>query len=157
MPAPYLVLGIGNQLLGDDGVGIALLHSLLEVPSEGTNQVEFMDGGTQGLALLGHLENRKGVLLLDAINLGAAPGTVHVISAEEAMAPNQTVPTAHGSNAVELLSAAKLVGYFPEKVTIVGIEPAEIKTTIALSIPVKAAIPEGRRQALAVLAGFLFQ
>jgi hydrogenase maturation protease len=155
MRAPFLVLGIGNELLGDDGVGIALLKSLLEIPSEGSEAIEFVDGGTQGLALLGLLENRKGLLLLDAISHGAVPGTVHILHGDEVTASKQSVSTAHGSNALELLNAARLVGYLPEEVTIVGIEPGEIKTKIGLTQAVQKAVPEGRRQALAVLTGFL--
>jgi len=77
-PAPVLVLGLGNLLLGDDGVGLRLVERLAEESGFG-DAVEFVDGGTQGLALLGCLADREAVLVLDAVGLGGEPGTVHVL------------------------------------------------------------------------------
>ena len=76
-PPPILVLGLGNVLLQDDGVGPALL-GLLETLHGKDDRVQFVDGGTQGLALLGYLSDRQAVLILDAVALGAEPGSVHV-------------------------------------------------------------------------------
>ena len=74
---PVLALGLGNLLLGDDAVGLRLLEMLQAESAD--PRVEFVDGGTQGISLTGYLANRRGVLVLDAIGLGAAPRTVHVL------------------------------------------------------------------------------
>src|SRR3974377_942260 len=71
-----LALGLGNLLLGDDAVGLRLLEELRDAGGD----AEFVDGGTQGLALLGYLADRPSVVILDAVALGAAPGTVHVLA-----------------------------------------------------------------------------
>ena len=75
--APILVLGIGNTLLMDDGVGVLLVEEFRCLSSLPADEVEFLDGGTQGLALLGRMAGRRALVILDAVNLGATPGTVH--------------------------------------------------------------------------------
>src|ERR1039457_4189410 len=76
--APVLVLGLGNLLLSDDAAGLHL-EAALQAERGDSPQVEFVDGGTQGLALLDYLSNRRAVLVLDAVGLGAEPGSVHVL------------------------------------------------------------------------------
>ena len=75
--APVLVLAVGNILLGDDGCGQRVLAELATVRARWGSAVELVDGGTQGMALLGLLSGRRAVVVLDAVRLGAAPGTVH--------------------------------------------------------------------------------
>jgi len=140
-----LVLGLGNLLLSDDGLGLRLLKDL----SSGSAAAEFLDGGTQGLALLAHISNRRALIILDAVVLGAPAGTVHVLQGD-AISAHHAV-TAHGSNALELLAAARLLGDLPPTVTIIGIEPACIRTGIGLSPEVEASIPEALSRARAVL------
>jgi hydrogenase maturation protease len=140
-----LVLGLGNLLLSDDGLGLRLLEALA---AEGS-AAEFLDGGTQGLALLAYLANRRALIILDAVALGAPPGAVHVLQGD-AISAHHAV-TAHGSNALELLAAAHLLGDLPPSVTIIGIEPACIRTGMGLSPVVEAAIPEALSRARAVL------
>jgi hydrogenase maturation protease len=136
--APLLVLGVGNVLLRDDGAGAAILERLRhEVGPD--PRMDFVDGGTQGLALLAPLAGRRGLLLLDAVALGAAPGTIHILDPNEP--PARRAGTAHESNASELLAAADLVGDRPPHATLVGIEPGEIRTGIGLSPPVEGALP----------------
>jgi hydrogenase maturation protease len=142
--APILVLGLGNLLLGDDAAGLRLVERLAAESGYG-DQVEFVDGGTQGMALLGCLTGRKAVLLLDATGLGGAPGTVHVLDgpAIEALAAKRA-STAHEGNALELLAAARLLqavdGDAAPEIRLVGIEPARIATGIGLSPEVEAAM-----------------
>lgn len=151
---PVLVLSVGNQLLRDDGVGVELLAELAHDIDPCT--VEFVDGGTQGLALLSVIGGRRSVLVLDAIALGAAPGTVHVLrdeAAREARPPRAT--SAHEGNAGDLLSVAELLGERPEQVVILGVEPGLVETGIGLSPAVSRALPEAVRQARGVLAELL--
>ncbi|MFO0836795.1 MAG: hydrogenase maturation protease [Phycisphaerales bacterium] len=143
--APILVLGVGNRLLTDDGVGLELLK-LVEDRRSGHPSIEFIDGGTQGLALLGALDARSHVLILDAISpLGdsPAPGHVHDIDAGAARATKST--SAHASSVNELLAVAKLLGTMPPEVRLVGVEPEVVKTGIGLSDAVTRALPEAAR------------
>jgi hydrogenase maturation protease len=139
------VLGLGNLLLSDDGLGLRLLETLA---AEGSG-AEFLDGGTQGLALLSYLAHRRALIILDAVARGAPPGTVHVLQGDNISAHHAV--TAHGSNALELLAAARLLGDLPPSVTIIGIEPARIATGIGLSPAVEAALPEALARARTAL------
>ena len=137
--APVLVLGIGNTLLADDGVGLEVLE-LLRPELADDPRIELVDGGTQGLMLLGLLEGRQSLLLLDAIQLGAAPGHVHHVSAAQRLSfPRGT--GAHAGNASELLDAAHLLGSLPARVELVGVEPSDLSTRVGLSPVVDAALP----------------
>jgi hydrogenase maturation protease len=138
---PVLVLGLGNILLGDDGVGIALLAQVRELYSD-VAEVECMDGGTQGLALLGHLSGRKALVLLDAFSEGRAPGEISVLAKAEILRIRSTQgTTAHEGNAGELLAAAQLIGDLPAQVFLIGVEPERLRTEIGLSPTVSAALP----------------
>ena len=81
---PFLVLGLGNPLLSDDGVGLELLRAL-ESELAGDSRFELVDGGTLGVALVGLFEGRRGVLLLATRGQrDAPPGTIHVCDALQA-------------------------------------------------------------------------
>ena len=103
--------------------------------------VDLVDGGTQGLMLLSQISGRPALILLDAISLGAEPGTVHVLDASDVLRFGAGGPSAHEANAGELLRAAMLTGDLPEKVFVVGIEPESVKTGIGLSPSVAVAVP----------------
>jgi len=143
-----LVLGVGNTLLGDDAAGLAVLSELERTREAWGPAVEFLDGGTQGLALLDRIAGRHALLILDAVKLGAAPGTVHVLRSWSHAAARAS--TAHESNVAELLEASALLGELPEHVTIVGIEPDRMETGIGLSAAVRDAV--GRAVAAAKAA-----
>jgi hydrogenase maturation protease len=146
-PPPILVLGLGNVLLEDDGAGPALLTLL--ATSHGPNHlVEFVDGGTQGLALLGYLSNRQAVLILDAVALGGKPGSVHVREDAQVLdLGSSRARTAHEGNAGELLRVAALLGDLPDHVILVGVEPKSIRTGLGLSPDVQASLPAALREA----------
>ena len=146
-PAPILVLGLGNTLLSDDGVGPALLDQLSSSAQRWEGQVEFMDGGTQGLALLGRLSGRKALIIVDAVKTGAPPGTVHRMTLAELRNVNPGhASSAHEGNAGELLAAAQLVDELPDRLFVVGVEPKKIATGYGLSAPVKRALPEASKE-----------
>jgi hydrogenase maturation protease len=140
-PVPaVLVLGLGNILLGDDGVGPALVQEVGHL-YKNVHAVECVDGGTQGMALLGYLAGREALVILDAFASGCGPGTVSVLERNELMSvrgPRAT--TAHEGNAGELLTAAALVNALPKRIVLVGVEPENIRTMMGLSEPVKKAM-----------------
>jgi hydrogenase maturation protease len=127
-PAPILVLGLGNMLLSDDGLGPVLLLEWAEGESR-CGEVEFLDGGTQGLSLLGHLSGRRALIIVDALQKGEAPGTVYVLTLPEL---RKVVPgranSGHESHAGELLAAAELLDELPPQLFVVGVEPEKITT-----------------------------
>ncbi|KAF0112815.1 MAG: hydrogenase 1 maturation protease, partial [Rhodospirillaceae bacterium] len=115
-----LVLGIGNLVWGDDGFGVHAVRELVrrfDVP--GT--VELMDGGSQGLYLLPHVQASRRLLLLDAVDCGAGPGELVVLTdAEVPRFMGAHKVSMHQSGFQEVLSAAELLGETPESMTLVG-------------------------------------
>jgi hydrogenase maturation protease len=149
--APVLVLGVGNALLRDDSVGLRLLSHLSTERDKWDGAVEFLDGGTQGLALLDRIAGRRALLILDAVKLGAVPGAVHVLREWRDCAARSS--TAHESNVSELLAVSTLLGECPEQVAIVGIEPHRIVTGMELSDVVAQAVPSAVEAARGLLMG----
>jgi len=139
--SPVLVLGVGNILLGDDGTGPALLREVQALYA-GVAAVECIDGGTQGMALLGYLGGREALIILDAFAGGRDAGDVSVLEGLEVLNCGVTrSTTAHEGNAGELLAAAQLLDELPERVFLVGIEPERVRTELGLSDRVASALP----------------
>ena len=136
---PVLVLAVGNLLLQDDAAGLEMLAALNQFCWD--ESVDFVDGGTQGIAFLGQISDRRIVIVLDAVTLGDKPGTIHILRGEDLdKLRARKSATSHESNALELLALAKLIGIGPE-VVVVGIEPESIRTGIGLSPSVRDALP----------------
>jgi len=144
-PAPagthVLVLGVGNPLMSDDGVGQRLLAALAErLPA--LDGVEYLDAGTLGFMLLPRVEQCDGLLALDAAQLDAPPGTVRVFEGAEldvfVRSPRCSV---HELGLRDLLDAARLTDSLPARRALVGVQPAELGWGVALSPDVEAALP----------------
>jgi hydrogenase maturation protease len=136
-----LLLALGNPLMSDDGAGQELLSTLATNSSEWGGEVELLDGGTQGLALLGTFEGRKAVVFLDALRFGDKPGAVHVLSGDEvSRMGRQAATTAHEGSAPQILAALQLLGETPSEITLIGLEPERIQTGIGLSPAVQAGL-----------------
>lgn len=131
-----LVAGVGNVLRGDDGFGPAVAGMLDHLP-EGVSVIET---GIGGIALLQELmEGYDGLVLIDAVERGAAPGTLFLITPEVRDAVH--VPDVHLANPDRVLSMAKTMGVLPERVMIVGCQPAQIdELTQELSPSVRRAL-----------------
>ncbi|MFI7545188.1 HyaD/HybD family hydrogenase maturation endopeptidase [Actinoplanes sp. NPDC049599] len=129
--APVLVLGVGNELLGDDGVGVVAARRLADPPLPG---VEVVDGGTLGLMLMPYLAGRRAVLILDAVSqAGRAPGDLVVLHDHDVRRGHGVRATAHDIGLVDALSAAELAGCAPHRITLVGIVPVSVADRWGLS------------------------
>ena len=131
-----LVAGVGNVLSGDDGFGPAVAELLDHLPAG----VEVIETGIGGVALLQELmAGCTGLILIDAVDRGAAPGTVFVL--EPAVPEGEHVPDVHLVNPDRVLTMAKTIGVLPERVRIVGCQPADVDALgEGLSPPVQAAL-----------------
>lgn len=110
--------------------------------------MEFLDGGTQRLNLLGCLSGRRTLIVLDALELGKEPGAVSILDARQVQALGaRRSTTAHEGNAGELLAAAAILSELPEQVFVVGAEPQRLSTGIGLSEPIQAAVPKAAARA----------
>ncbi|MCF8105083.1 MAG: HyaD/HybD family hydrogenase maturation endopeptidase [Desulfohalobiaceae bacterium] len=131
--AGILVLGVGNILLSDEGVGIRAVQRL-EKEYRLSREVEVLDGGTSGLELLGHIEHRKQLLLIDAVRKqGFEPGSAIRISLQDPPAYFRQKITPHQLGLSDVLAAAALTDSLPEKITLYGIVPKDLDTGLELS------------------------
>jgi hydrogenase maturation protease len=147
---PVLVIGVGNPLRGDDGVGvrIALALAELELP-EG---VSVVDGGTGGLDLLFDLERAERVILIDAAEMGCPPGEARVFPGDQvADAPGVRFASTHGFGVAEVLALARSLGLTPE-VTVIGIQPVDAAYRDGLSEALASRVPEYVELATGLLA-----
>ena len=133
-----VVLGIGNLLVGDEGVGVHVTRALLD--SGGIGGVDIVDGGTGGFHLLEYFEDYDRVVIIDATADGQAPGTLTVIKPKYASDYPPTL-SAHDIGLKDMLDSAFLLGKHPEVVLFaVSIARLEIMS-MELSPPVAAAVP----------------
>jgi hydrogenase maturation protease len=125
--------------MGDDGVGLAALARLRE-RFAGAAGVDWIDGGTAGLALLPALESAGRVLLLDAIDAGAAPGTLVELSGAALPRRLAAKLSPHQVDLPELLALAALRGAEPAELVAIGVQPERLELGAELSEPVAAAL-----------------
>lgn len=131
-----MVAGVGNVLRGDDGFGPAVTELLGHLPEE----ADVVETGIGGIALLQELmAGCDGLIVIDAVDRGAPPGTVFLITPEVRDAVH--VADVHLANPDRVLSMAKTIGVLPERVLIVGCQAAEVdELGEGLSPPVQRAL-----------------
>ena len=134
-----LILGLGNVLLGDDGLGAAAVVEL-ERDYQFAPQVRVADGGTLGLALLGLFVESKHVILVDAIRIDAPPGTFVRIDGDEVAPAVRERLSPHQVGVADLFDAARLIDSFPASVTLLGLVPQMMDLSIERSDPVDAGL-----------------
>ncbi len=127
-----VVIGLGNPIMGDDGLGLVALERLragYAIPPE----VDLVDGGTWGMNLLPVIEDAARVILIDAIDVGATPGTP--VRLERARLPRYlaTKISPHQVDLRDVLGLAELRGTLPSDTIAVGLQPQRIAFGDALS------------------------
>jgi len=135
-----LVLGLGNVLCGDDGLGVAAVARLAE-RWEIAPEVRVVDGGTLGLALLGLFDGMDEVLLVDAILADAAPGALVALDGEDVAPAARTRLSVHQVGVADLLDALDLLGTRPRRLSLVGLVPERIELGMERSAAVERALP----------------
>jgi hydrogenase maturation protease len=147
-PPPHLgprilVAGVGNVFLADDGFGVEVVRRLADRPQPAG--VSVADFGIRGMDLAYELqEDYDAVVIVDAVPRGRAPGTLYVIEAE--LDPGERAMDTHGMDPVKVLALAQALGRVPERVLVVGCEPAvrmtgdEEDIVMELSAPVQASL-----------------
>jgi hydrogenase maturation protease len=147
-----LLLGIGNTLLSDEGVGVHLVRHLeRQFPDQ--PGWTCLDGGTLSFTLAAELGRHPRLIALDAANTGGPPGTIRLFEG-----PAMDLYLTGGRRSVhevglcDLLDMARLAGDLPPRRALLGIEPASLDWGEALTPALAAALPEAARQVLALLA-----
>jgi hydrogenase maturation protease len=138
--AETLVLGLGNILLGDEGVGVRVIERLLE-QVELPEGVRVLDGGTLGLDLLPYLEDAARLLVVDAAQARKPAGTlVRLTGKEIPIFLDASKVSPHQEGLQDLLAVAALKGYLPEEVVFLGVQVGSLGVSLELSPAVAAQV-----------------
>ena len=134
-----LVLGIGNVLLQDEGVGV---HALREIERrfELDGGIELLDGGTAGVELLRYLDGREHVVVIDAIAAGHPPGTVFRVEGEDVPRSFHRRISPHQIGLSDVLATALITDGMPAEIVMFGVEPHTMKTGLELTPVVDASL-----------------
>jgi len=127
-----LVLGLGNTLLQDEGIGVRVIERLQE-DYEFPEDVQVLDGGTRGLTLLSYFEGVSKLLIVDAVKAGKEPGTLIRLEGEEIPAFFSPKISPHQEGLPDLLFTARLLNLYPQEVVLWGIEPLSLEPGLELS------------------------
>jgi hydrogenase maturation protease len=137
---PLLVLGLGNVLLQDDGIGSAAVALLLE-RYEPPADVQVLDGGTLGLSLLPYLEDADAVILVDAIKADKRPGSLVRLDGDDVPPAVATRLSPHQVGVADLLDGARWLQHYPARLVLLGLVPERIGLAVGLSRRVRLALP----------------
>lgn len=118
------VLGLGNPIRKDEGFGIHVAHRLMK-NAEFAN-VNVVDGGTDGLALLPLVEDCKYLLVIDAVDAAAVPGTIVQLSRAEASTMQNEKLSQHQLTFQEVLALARFRNHLPCEIVILGVQPSDL-------------------------------
>ena len=139
--AADLVIGVGNPLMGDDGLGIAVVARLAsEWPED--ESLSFVDGGTWGMNLLPLIESANRVMILDAIDRGLPAGTAITLEREEIPRYFAIKLSPHQLDLREVLALAELRGTLPRETVALGVQPERVELSLSLSASVAAAVKD---------------
>jgi len=151
--ADTLVLGVGNLLMADEGVGIQVIERLQESVNL-PETVQVLDGGTLGMDLLYYLEGTRHVLIVDAVETGCAPGTVIRLENDDVPAHLSAKMSPHQVGIPDMLFAAKLRDLYPEKIVLLGVQPESLEPSLDLSPTVFALVDSLVQQIIIELANW---
>lgn len=138
--APILLLGLGNILLGDEGVGVRVVEALAERYEVGAD-VEVLDGGTSGMDLLDTIAGRSALIVIDALkSLRRPPGEVVRLEGEAIDQLFRTRLSPHQLGLSEVLASLVLTDQEPAVVVIIGVVPQSLDLSLQLSAVGSAAL-----------------
>jgi hydrogenase maturation protease len=133
-----IVVGVGNTILSDDGVGVHAARLLQNDPRTPAG-VTILDGGTLGLELLPYVSDASRVLFLDAVNSGGAPGAPTRMTASELLGTS-TGWSVHQLGVADLIAALALASAGPQDIVVLGVQPANTDWGTSLSPGVEASL-----------------
>ncbi|MGA8144645.1 MAG: hydrogenase maturation protease [Candidatus Acidiferrales bacterium] len=133
-----VVIGVGNTILSDEGVGVHAARMLQGDPRVPAG-VTILDGGTIGLELVPYASGASRVLLLDAMNSGKRPGTLARMTGRDLLATTGGW-SAHQLGVADLITALFLVSTGPQDIVVLGVQPANTDWGTTLSSEVEAAL-----------------
>ena len=136
-----VIMGIGNLLLKDEGIGVHALHALKR-ENELPENVELVDAGTSTLDALQMFDDLDRLIVIDAVKGGGKPGTIYKFKPGETCSANRATTSLHQLGFIEALSIAERLGKAPRDVIIIGVEPKEVSSGLELSPEIAEKIPK---------------
>jgi hydrogenase maturation protease len=135
-----LILGIGNILLKDEGVGVHVVQRLKEMHLP--DDIEILDGGTAGLDLVDFIAERKKLIVIDAVNTGEKPGTIYRLTEENLAIQPKAIMSFHDIDFLDALHMSIVMDEKPEEIVVIGIEPKDMSDGTELSPEIEERIPD---------------
>lgn len=133
MKKPTVVLGLGNPLMADEGIGIYLIERLAACAAECPG-VDFLDAGTGGMSVLHLIEGRARAIFIDCAFMGQEPGTLRRFTPQEVRSAKVLAhQSLHEADLLRLISLAEQLGQCPGQVVIFGIEPQVVEPRQGIS------------------------
>jgi hydrogenase maturation protease len=136
--SPTVVVGVGNLVHTDDGLGVHAIARLRDDPRV-PSDVTLIDGGTLGIELLAYLHDCSKLILLDAMDVGRLPGTLLRMTGDD-LRGFPCGASVHQLGVADLLATLPLVSDIPREIVLLGVQPASIDWGAELSEPVAAAL-----------------
>ena len=134
-----LILGVGNILLKDEGVGVHVVKKLKEVPLP--VNVEVLDGGTAGFDLVDFIAGRKKIIVIDAVKAGEKIGTIYRLPEENLKIKPKTIMSFHEVDLLDAIHMSIVMDEKPEEIVVIGIEPKDMSDGTELSPEIEERIP----------------
>ncbi|NPB08645.1 MAG: HyaD/HybD family hydrogenase maturation endopeptidase [Aquificae bacterium] len=134
------VLGIGNLLLSDEGLGVVAVRKFQE-EYEIPEGVQVLDGGTLGIDLMYFLQDTDKLLVVDAVSGGKEPGSLYRIEGEAVKKYFRSKVSMHELGFQEVMALMELTGNSFEEVVVIGLEPKSLELSLELSEEVRSKIP----------------
>jgi hydrogenase maturation protease len=144
------LIGLGNILLRDEGVGVRAVEALRD-EFDFSNDLSLIDGGTLGLDLLPFLEGKEKVLFLDALDLKKKPGTIAILEDEEIPSIFGPALSFHQIGLADLLLTSQLIGTKPARIALIGIQPEKVEPGLGLTPTIQENLKEYIQAALGKL------
>ncbi len=142
MRRPTVVLGLGNPLMADEGVGVAIVQCLAHKAAD-YPEVDFVDAGTGGLAIVHQLDGRAKAIFVDCAFMGQTPGTIQRFTPDQvASVKSISGLSGHQADLLRILDMAKALGQCPAEVVFFGIEPERVTPGEGLSQCLEGRWPE---------------
>lgn len=136
---PILILGIGNILLRDEGVGVHVVEAMRDVPLPG--DTELVDGGTAGAELINLLADRRKVIVIDAVDADCTPGSVFRLSVKDLEPSAGGMVSLHQLGLLQSLWMADRLSCSPKEVVVFGVQPGDLSPGLTLTDEVRNAVP----------------
>jgi len=136
------IIGVGNPLRRDDGIGIVLLEKLIEKKDDFPQDIEYIDGGTGGMNLLHILALFDVALIIDAVNLNGKPGESKLFKSEDVCSKKSSINmSTHESDVLKIINLSKELGEIPAELFIFGVQPKDVSQGDNLSPELQKSIP----------------